>query len=71
MLHFIVLATIVAGVSALPNGPPTSTCGTLTPAGHPASTGNVDPPPYNITLSQETYEPGSMITGKNMAKVRR
>ena len=62
-LIFFILVVFVGGVGANPDGPPLSACADLTP-GHPTSTGNKDPVPWNIEVTPAMYAPGDTITGK-------
>ena len=61
-LIYLALAIFFGRVAANSSGPPLSACGSLMP-GHPVSTGNKDPVPWDITVTPDLYAPGNTITG--------
>ena len=62
-LELLALAVFVVGVGAFPDGPPLSACADLIPSGHPESTGNKDPVPWDINVDSATYELFKTIKG--------
>ena len=62
-LVLLALTVFVVGVGANSNGPPLSACADLIPSGHPPSTGNKDPVPWDINVTPAVYQPGATLSG--------
>lgn len=61
-LVLLLLAARPHHVNGFPGGAPDSTCSTMLPS-HSGATAQNTQPPYQITTSASTYEPGQNISG--------